>query len=131
VLTVTNTGNTTAAGTLAGKFVTGTGSMTLAPGSAAGTGSTFVCTGSHICDSVSGSGTLTTGTSLTTGTLGTLTFPSTRTNMANCIVDVLQTGVGRVTTTTWTESTTAVTLTANTALTASTAYTVKYWCGGN
>jgi hypothetical protein len=51
--------------------------------------------------------------------------------MANCIVDVLQNGTGRVTTATWTESTTAVTLTANTALTASTAYTVKYWCGGN
>jgi hypothetical protein len=36
-----------------------------------------------------------------------------------------------ITTNTWTESTTAVTITANTALTASTAYTVKYWCGGN
>jgi hypothetical protein len=51
--------------------------------------------------------------------------------MANCIVDVLQSGVGRVATATWSESTTAVTLTANAALTASTAYAVKYWCGGN
>ena len=41
-------------------------------------------------------------------------------------------GAGAVLTTdTWTESTTAITITANTALTASTAYTVKYWCGGN
>ena len=33
-----------------------------------------------------------------------------------------------ITTNTWTESTTAITITANTALTASTAYTMKYWC---
>ena len=37
---------------------------------------------------------------------------------------------GMITSDTWTESTTAITITANTALTASTAYTIKYWCGG-
>jgi hypothetical protein len=36
-----------------------------------------------------------------------------------------------VTSITWSESTTALTLTANTALTASTAYQIRYWCGGN
>jgi hypothetical protein len=36
-----------------------------------------------------------------------------------------------ITTNTWTENTTAITITANASLTASTAYTVKYWCGGN
>jgi hypothetical protein len=47
------------------------------------------------------------------------------------VVDVLQSGVGRVTTASWSESTTALTLTANSALTASTAYQIRYWCGGN
>jgi hypothetical protein len=36
-----------------------------------------------------------------------------------------------ITTNTWSESTTAITITANAAPAASTAYTVKYWCGGN
>jgi hypothetical protein len=36
-----------------------------------------------------------------------------------------------LTTVTWAETASAVTLTANSALTASTAYTVRYWCGGN
>jgi hypothetical protein len=131
VLTVTGSGNTTATGFVAGKFMIGSGTMTLATGAAAGTSPSIACASSHVCDGVSGTVTLTTGTSPTTGTLATLSFPNTHTNYANCIVDVLQSGVGRVTTATWSESTTAVTLTANTALTASTAYTVKYWCGGN
>jgi len=131
VLTVTGSGNTTATGFVAGKFMIGSGTMTLATGAAAGTSPAIACAGSHVCDGVSGTVTLTTGTSPTTGTLATVSFPNTHTNYANCIVDVLQSGVGRVTTATWSESTTAVTLTANAALTASTAYTVKYWCGGN
>jgi hypothetical protein len=131
VLTVTGSGNTTATGFVSGKFMIGTGTMGLATGSAAGTSPSIACATSHVCDGVSGTVTLTTGTSPTTGTLATLSFPNTHTNQANCVVDVLQSGVGRVTTATWSESTTAVTLTANTALTASTAYTVKYWCGGN
>ena len=131
VLTVTGSGNTTATGFVSGKFMMGSGTMSLGTGAAAGTSPSIVCLSGHVCDGVSGTVTLTTGTSPTTGTLATLSFPNTHSNSANCIVDVLQSGVGRVTTATWTESTTAVTLTANTALTASTAYTVKYWCGGN
>jgi hypothetical protein len=131
VLTVTGSGNTTATGFVSGKFMLGAGTMGLATGAAAGTGPAIACAASHVCDGVSGTVTVTTGTSPATGTLATLSFPNTHTNMANCIVDVLQSGIGRVTTATWTESTTAVTLTANAALTASTAYTVKYWCGGN
>jgi hypothetical protein len=131
VLTVTGSGNTTATGFVAGKFMIGSGTMTLATGAAAGTSPSIACASSHVCDGVSGTVTLTTGTSPTTGTLATLSFPNTHANYANCIVDVLQSGVGRVTTASWSESTTAVTLTANAALTASTAYTVKYWCGGN
>ena len=131
VLSVTAGGNTTATGFVSGKFMMGSGTMGLGTGSAAGTSPSIVCLSGHMCDGVSGTVTLTTGTGTTTGTLATLSFPNTHTYSANCIVDVLQGGVGRVTTATWTESTTAVTLTANTALTASTAYTVKYWCGGN
>jgi hypothetical protein len=131
VLTVTGSGNTTATGFVAGKFMIGSGTMTLATGAAAGTSPAIVCSTSHVCDGVSGTVTLTTGTSPTTGTLATLSFPNTHTNYANCIVDVLQSGVGRVTAAAWSESAAAVTLTANAALTASTAFTVKYWCGGN
>ena len=131
VLSVTSSGNTTATGFLSGKFMMGSGAMSPGTGVAAGTSPSIACASGHVCDGVSGTVTLTTGTSTITGTLATLSFPNTRTNSANCIVDVLQSGVGRVTTATWTESTTALTLTANTALTASTAYTVKYWCGGN
>jgi hypothetical protein len=40
-------------------------------------------------------------------------------------------GTGLVTTISWSESTTAVTLTANAALSASTAYQIRYWCGGD
>ena len=129
-LQVTGSGNTTATGFLQGKFIMGNGTMSLTAGAAAGTSPSIACATSHVCDGVSGTVTLTTGTSPTTGTLATLSFPNTHTNQANCIVSTLNSS-GLVATNSWTESTTAITLTANTALTASTAYTVKYWCGGN
>jgi hypothetical protein len=130
VLTVTGSGNTTATGFVSGKFFMGSSTMTLATGAAAGSSPTIACATSHVCDGVSGTVTLTTGTSPTTGTLGTISFPNTHSNYANCIVTTE--GAGAVIATdTWTESTTAITITANAALTASTAYTVKYWCGGN
>ncbi|MGB6689526.1 MAG: hypothetical protein WBE76_16955 [Terracidiphilus sp.] len=128
--TITGSGNTTSTGFLSGKFYIGQSTMTLTAGSAAGTSPTVACATSHVCDGVSGTVTLTTGTSPATGTLLTLGFPNTHTNDANCMVQTLSSS-GEVTTNTWTESTTAIALTANTALSASTAYTVKYWCGGN
>jgi hypothetical protein len=131
VLTVTGSGNTTATGFVAGRFMMGSGTMSLAAGAAAGTGPTIACASSHVCDGVSGTVTLTTGTSTTTGTLATLSFPNTHTNYANCVVTPTLSGAGLATTITWNESTTALTLTANTALTASTAYQIRYWCGGN
>jgi hypothetical protein len=126
---VTGSGNTTATGFLQGKFIMGTGTMTMAAGAAAGSGPTIACATSHLCDGVSGTVTLTTGTSPTTGTLATLNFPNTHTNQANCIVTT-QSSTAVITTNTWMESTTAITITANTAPAASTAYTIKYWCGG-
>ena len=128
-LQVSGSGNTTATGYLQGKFMMGTGTMGVAAGAAAGSSPTIACATSHTCDGVSGTVTLTTGTSPTTGTLATLSFPNTHTNQANCMVTTLS-ATAQITSTTWTESTTAVTITANAALTASTAYTVKYWCGG-
>jgi len=130
-LTVTGSGNVTANGFLSGRFVLGSGTMTMAAGSAAGSGATMVCAASHICDGASGTATLTTGTGPATGTLGTLSFPNTHTNQANCVLSVQLSGTGLISSVGWSESTTAVTLTANAALTASTAYSVRYWCGGN
>ena len=130
VLTVTGSGNTTAAGFVSGKFFMGGGTMTLATGAAAGSSPAIACATSHVCDGVSGTVTLTTGTSPTTGTLATISFPNTHSNYANCMV-ATESATAVLTTNTWTESTTAITISANTALTATTAYTVKYWCGGN
>jgi hypothetical protein len=130
-LTVTGGGNVTANGFLSGKFAMGSGTMGLAAGSAAGSSPAIACATGHVCDGLSGTVTLTTGTGPGTGTLGTLTFPNTHTNSANCVVSVQLAGTGTVGSVGWSESTTAVTLTANVALTASTAYSVRYWCGGN
>jgi hypothetical protein len=130
VLAVTGSGNTTASGFVSGKFFVGSGSMSPTPGAAAGTSPSIVCVTNHVCDGVSGTMTLTTGTSPTTGTLATLSFPNTHSNYANCMV-ITESASAVITTNTWTESTTAITITANAALAASTAYTVKYWCGGN
>jgi hypothetical protein len=130
-LAVTGSGNTTASGFLSGKFMIGSGSMTLTAGSAAGSGPSIACATSHVCDGVSGAVTLTTGTGTATGTLATLGFPNTHTNQANCVVTPTLSGSGLVTSVTWSESTTALTVTANTALAASTAYQLRYWCGGN
>ncbi len=128
-LQVGGSGNTTATGYLQGKFMMGTGTMGVAAGAAAGSSPTIACATSHTCDGISGTVTLTTGSSPATGTLATLSFPNTHSNQANCMVTTLN-ATAMITSNTWTESTTAITITANTALTASTAYTIKYWCGG-
>ncbi len=130
VLTVTGAGNTTATGFVSGRFFIGSSTMTLTAGAAAGTSPSIACAANHVCDGVSGTVTLTTGTSPTTGTLATLGFPNTHSNYANCLVST-ESSSAVITSNTWTESTTAITITANTAPAASTAYTVKYWCGGN
>jgi hypothetical protein len=131
VLTVSGSGNTTATGFVSGKFMIGSGTMTLTAGAAAGTGPTIACVSGHLCDGVTGTVILTTGTSPATGTLATLGFPNTHNNQANCVVMPTLSGTGLVTTLTWSESTTALTVTANAALAASTAYQIRYWCGGN
>jgi hypothetical protein len=131
VFSTTASGNTTATGFVSGKFMIGSGTMSLAAGAAAGSSPAIACASGHVCDGVSGTVTLTTGTSTATGALATLSFPNTHSNSANCVVTPTLSGTGLVTSITWSESTTALTLTANAALTASTAYQIRYWCGGN
>ena len=131
VFSTTASGNTTATGFVSGKFIMGSGTMSLGAGAAAGSSPAIACASGHVCDGVSGTVTLTTGTSTATGTLATLSFPNTHSNSANCVVTPTLSGTGLVTSISWSESTTALTLTANAALAASTAYQIRYWCGGN
>ena len=91
----------------------------------------MVCASVHVCDGVSGTVTLTTGTGPTVGSLGTLSFPNSHSNDANCVVSVQLAGTGLVSSVGWSESTTSLALTANAVLGAGTAYSVRYWCGGN
>ncbi len=130
VLTVTGSGNTTANGFVSGKFMMGSGTISLSAGSAAGSSPTIACAAGHTCDGISGTVVLTTGASPTTGTLATFGFPNTHSNQANCVVSA-SSSTAQLTTVTWSESTTTLTLTAQSALAASTAYTIRYWCGGN
>jgi hypothetical protein len=131
ISTAPGTGNVEFQAGLSGKFMLGSGTMTMTPNAAAGTGPKMACAASHICDGASGTVTLTTGSGTTTGNLGTLSFPNAHANDANCVVTTTLNGLGLVTTVSWSESTTALTLTANTALTTGASYQVRYWCGGS
>lgn len=118
--------NAVSAGTLAG-----TGAATFAPQTGAGTGATAVCAASHICDSISGEVTLTSGTIGTpaTGSQLIITLPITRTTQPNCSVDVF--GGTTFLGITKALSTNAITVSAGVALVFGTVYTVDYVCGGN
>lgn len=108
----------------------------LTPGTAAGSGSgaTAVCATGHQCDTVSGEVTLTTGTTVVTGTLLTIGLGVGRAHSPNCVVSLL-TATGLDTTMTWVEasgSSANIVLTQNTTpLVLSTAYQVNYTCFGN
>ena len=120
-------------GTICGSaaFIAGTGTATLTPGIDSGTGSTFVCAASHVCDSLSGTGTLTLGTSSTNGVEGSITLPVSRTNVPNCTVNIYSSGTYVAPWTALSTSTTVITLTASGDRSDGQAYTVIYWCGGN
>jgi hypothetical protein len=98
-----------------------------------GTGGTAVCATSHVCDSLSGEVTLTTGTgTLTTGTFFTINFADTRTNIPNCLMHMQTAAVGiNSNVYLYSETTSTLTLTGSSTLTASTTYIVDYTCGGN
>jgi hypothetical protein len=110
---------------------TGTGTATIAPGASGqvGTGATAVCTTSYVCDSYSGTITLTTGTGvLTAGTIATVTFPNTRTNKPSCAVDIE--GGSTFLAGSHSATTSVLTYTDGVAVTVSTVYTLTYVCGG-
>jgi hypothetical protein len=95
-----------------------------------GTGGTVVCASSHVCDSISGELTITTGSgTLAAGTIFTVNFADTRTNIPDCVVDVFQTGSTSTNSHEKVETTTS--LAVSTTLSASTTYTTDYVCAGN
>lgn len=111
--------------------VGGTGTPTLAAGSAAGTGATISYNGTYPGDSVEGVIALTTGTSPGTGTLFTVTFPNTRAKAPVCMVQLASATGGQINTFVQSATTTVLTVSATSALTASTGYAALYICGGN
>ncbi len=134
-LTVGNSGSTgpftmNVAGASTAQSFAGNGAMGMTAGAAAGSGATIGCVSGHVCDGVSGTLTLTTGTGTTTGSLATLSFPAAHTASANCMVHATLAGSGTVNALEWSETTGGLTLTADAALTPATGYTVRYWCGG-
>ena len=129
-LTVTSSGNTTANGFLSGKFYIGNAAMTAATGAAAGSSPTIACATS--CTGAQGTYSITTGTGTTTGTLATLTFPSTHANTADCVGNLYLPGTGQVSNWEPVAGTASLGLKVDTtALAASTTYKFTYWCGGN
>jgi hypothetical protein len=107
---------------------------TVAAGAAAGSSPTIACATSHLCSESSGTVSLTTGTSTTTGALLTITTASSfaHTNLPDCTASIVLTASPYTATTNYLFSyTTSVwTLNVGSALTASTAYTVTYHCLG-
>jgi hypothetical protein len=105
-------------------------SITAGAAAQIGTGGTVVCAASHVCDSLSGELTITTGAgTLSQGAIFTVNFADTRTNIPNCVVDNLTTGVTSVNVHPHSETTS--TLAVQSTLAASTTYTADYICGGN
>ena len=104
---------------------------TLAAGAAAGTSPTIACATSHICSAMSGTVSMTAGTSTATGILLTITAPVAHTNYPDCTANVALTASPYTQLPYQFSYTTSVwTLNVGTAPTASTAYTVTYHCLG-
>jgi len=136
-LTIGNTGSTgmftaTVAGEFTAQTIGGTQAATIAAGAAAGTSPTIACAASHTCTAVNGTISITTGTATSTGALLTVTAPSARTNLPDCLATISLTAspYTAVTANAWSYTTTVATLSVGAALTASTAYTVVYHCLG-
>lgn len=100
-----------------------------------GTGGTAVCATSHACTSLSGEITLTLGTgTLSAGTLFTMNFADTRTNIPNCLVQGQNTTAGAGLNSnqfTRAPTTTTLAVASDVVLTASQTLTFDYECGGN
>ena len=131
IATITSNNMTVAKPVISTMFGNST-AATLAAGAAAGTSPTIACAASHKCTGSSGTISLTTGTSTTTGVLLTITDPNTHTNYPDCTAHIVLTAspYTSMSNDLFTYSTTVWTLNTGTALTASTAYTVTYQCAG-
>jgi hypothetical protein len=123
---------TATAGGIQGKSLSGTTAATVAAGAAAGSSPTIACTTSHVCSPVNGTITLSTGTSMTTGALLTITNTLTHTNYPDCLAHIILTAspYTEMSGYSFSYSTTVWTLNVGTALTASTSYTITYSCLG-
>lgn len=95
-----------------------------------GVGASIVTAGFHLCDNISGTFTLTTGTGgLSPGLVLTVTFSNTRANYPSACVDF--TGGTTFLAPSHAETTTTLAISVGVALAASTTYTISYICGGN
>jgi hypothetical protein len=119
--------NTGAFTTLTAKYLAGNGTTTFTAAAAAGSSPTVVCASGYVCDSISGTITLTTGTSPTTGTLVTVTLPLTRANSPSCVVNIKGVSSANYSDS---ETTSTVVFSVTSALAAGTAYKLTYVCGG-
>jgi hypothetical protein len=109
---------------------TQTANFTLGAASVVGSGASATCTTGHVCDSVSGTITLTAGSSISaTGPFLTIDLMVSRTNDPNCDIDIYTTGSGLFSSYYPTTGQTTVTLTSTSNL-SSTTYTIWYLCGG-
>lgn len=122
--------------TLAGKNAVS--SFTAGATAQIGAGATVVCASGYVCDSLSGTITLTTGTgSLSAGTTAapdfTVNFADTRSAKPSCIVSpfIISGGASSLNSILHTETTSTLVAASAGALTASSAYTTSYVCGGN
>jgi hypothetical protein len=122
-VTLDMAGGGVAATLAAGAAITGTGTGYVAP----------ACATSHVCSSMDGTVTFTTGsTAASTGVLLTITDATTHTNLPDCQASIVQssspyTAIGNYL---FSYSTTVWTLNVGTAPSGSTAYTVTYHCMG-
>jgi hypothetical protein len=121
------------AGNLKLNSVYGNSTASFTPGGAAtvGTGATVACAAGAACDQLSGTVQLNTGTgTLSPGTVLTIALGTTRTYLANCVVQVRNDSTGGPILVYNASSTTGITINSSSAWTASNQYTIVYLCGG-
>jgi hypothetical protein len=111
----------------------GSGSVTVAPQAAAGSGATASCTTGHVCDMFSGNVSLTTTTTTATGNILVISFPVTRSHNPNCTFNILNATTSppsAIVSPTENVSTSQLVFVANGAIPASSQFQFIYVCGG-
>jgi hypothetical protein len=122
------TGHVTQTSALSGS---GTATFTLGGSTIVGSGATAVCTTSHVCDSISGSVTIVTGSGVsTTGTALTVNLPVTRGSMPNCTIYSQNDNTGAPATLSAYTTVSSIVFTSTANLASTNGYHVSYVCGG-